>query len=223
MNPTREIRKWLPNDWNRWATIANASATFVIAVFSVLLYLVNHKLTEDGEAIQRAYVLSNTEYVIHHEIKMGQVDRIKVSPILVNSGTTPAINLRFYASGKVTNTLPKDFNFPDLPSDTCSKSSERPSIVLGPKAPLEICPVSVSATEMKQIIARHLTLYVWGWATYRDVFKSTVRRTEFCAYIDYADNSVLNPQIPPSNVMMGICGAHNCTDEYCKDSYQGQP
>jgi len=102
-----------------------------------------------------------------------------------------------------------DFDFPDAPG-------EPGPFALGPKQSLHTNPVDIPIDCIATVYKHERHLYFYGWATYRDRFKSTPdRRTEFC----YELTKIIQPtRIKGANtaVEFSLCKHHNCYDEECR-------
>ena len=161
----------------------------------------------------------------------GKTIGIHFSVSYSNSGSTPARDVHNLVAVTVrTDELPADFEFSGTdPSVTAI------TYALGPNAVGHIA----TAIQMRSLLGlgKDRRIYIWGWATYRDVFaNSPVRLTEFCIEMVRAagffegspDKAVTDLTDPRTNIRVLIkqCGRHSCYDEDCQDykaRTKGQP
>jgi hypothetical protein len=83
--------------------------------------------------------------------------------------------------------------------------------------------MGLDVSVLKAVQERRKHLYLWGWVTYRDIFKDTLSHiTRFC-------HEVIDVRGDPMNVQGGIeivfslCPRHNCTDDECNNQADRQP
>jgi len=103
---------------------------------------------------------------------------VKVSPVWTNSGTTPTRSLRVSGNWKVSHgELPPDFTY------GYANPPER--LLLGPNARAEAGSVLIPMRDVQAAIEGRVQLYVWGRATYEDIFEGTQPHfVEFCHRIE---------------------------------------
>jgi hypothetical protein len=103
---------------------------------------------------------------------------VKVSPVWANSGTTPTQSLRISANWKASHgELPPDFTY------TYTNPPER--LLLGPNARAEAGTMLIPTRDIQAAIEGRVQLYVWGRATYEDIFERTGPHfVEFCHRIE---------------------------------------
>ena len=129
-----------------------------------------------------------------------------------NAGTTPTVAMTARDNWSVGD------NMPDISQDL--GSSPNYPLVLAPRSALYSKPVRVSFADMERFWTEHKHLYMWGWARYRDVFRSGDQHiTRYCYDV------ILSP-LPNSkgkntgwSVIPNSCPTGNCTDGGC----QGMP
>ncbi len=99
---------------------------------------------------------------------------VKISPIWANAGATPTRRLRISTNWKASHgELPADFDI----------NYVRPpeNLFLGPNGKAEIGTVFIPMRDIQAAIEDRLHLYVWGRATYDDMFEgSKPHFFEFC-------------------------------------------
>jgi hypothetical protein len=149
----------------------------------------------------RAYVfLDNDQIAENLRVAVGEVPtgmfRFK------NFGLTPANNLTVHiTSGAAPWPLAQDVKLPPLPTQTKGTQVAPPGAVTF--WALEPQGYRVPAEDFDQMKIGKLRFYVWGWATYTDVFGKE-RFTNFCL-------AILPPTDPKSGSGYGIvrCPLHN--------------
>ncbi|MEI8152192.1 MAG: hypothetical protein WCG92_11400, partial [Hyphomicrobiales bacterium] len=103
---------------------------------------------------------------------------VKISPIWANAGTTPTRRLRISTNWVASHgELAPDFdiNYVRAPE----------SLFLGPSAKAEFGPVLIPMRDIQAAIEDRLHLYVWGRATYDDMFEgSQPHFFDFCHRIE---------------------------------------
>jgi hypothetical protein len=105
--------------------------------------------------------------------------------------------------------IPDAFGFPDVPGDAGP-------FALGPKESVHTRPLRVAIDFIKNVQDRRGHLYVYGWATYRDRFKTTPdHRTEFCYELTEVDGDIMVDK-GLAAYEFSLCKHHNCYDEECK-------
>jgi len=107
-------------------------------------------------------------------------DSVRISPIWANSGTTPTRALRVATNWKASHgELPADFeiNYVRAPE----------SLFLGPNSSSEFGAILIPMRDIQAAIDERLHLYVWGRATYQDLFEgSQPHHFDFCHRIEAA-------------------------------------
>lgn len=137
-----------------------------------------------------------------------------------NSGDTPTKNLNIYTDGILSDScLPPDFKFPE-PKDPPGTGLLAPKMTqhggLWPRTRSGITPQDILDVQQGR---KHL--YIWGWATYHDVFPETDPHvTKFCWYITPRGNPITF--IPESSDIehrldfpYSYHGMGNCADSEC--------
>ena len=126
------------------------------------------------QAAQRAFVYTSS-------LDWAPVgDSVRISPIWANSGTTPTRRLRIATNWKASHgELPADFdiNYVRAPE----------SLFLGPNSNAEFGTLLIPMRDVQAAIEERLHLYVWGRATYEDLFRdSQPHHFNFCHRIEAA-------------------------------------
>ncbi len=127
---------------------------------------------------------------------------IRVGPIWANAGTTPTRNLRISTNWKAWHgELPVDFPYVYL------RPPQR--LFLGPNARGELGSMLIPIQDIEGAIEERLQIYLWGRATYEDVFEGTKPHYfEFCHRIDVTGTA-------PNNIAITFAqyGFRNGCDE----------
>ena len=127
---------------------------------------------------------------------------VKVSPTWANAGATPTRRLRISTNWKASHgELPADFDI----------NYVRPpgNLFLGPNGKAEIGTVFIPMRDIQAAIEERLNLYVWGRATYDDMFEgSKPHFFEFCQRLEVAGEI-------PGNINLSFTqfGLSNGSDE----------
>jgi hypothetical protein len=107
--------------------------------------------------------------------------------------------------------LPDNFDFPDVAEQKTA------NIVLGPRQTTwtdqfgNVSPATINGVKLYR--TKHL--YLYGWATYRDVFDNTpLHVTKFCYDLKNFGPDPFTGS-GPANTFYAACPRHNCTDEEC--------
>jgi len=129
-------------------------------------------------------------------------DNVKISPIWANAGATPTRRLRISTNWKASHgELPADFDI----------NYVRPpeNLFLGPNGKAEIGTVFIPMRDVQAAIEERLNLYVWGRATYDDMFEgSKPHFFEFCQRLQVTGET-------PGNIDLSFTqfGLSNGSDE----------
>lgn len=165
--------------------------------------------------VQRA-VMSPDDIIMLRNSDNGAVNQFNFVIRWKNTGTTPTKNLTIHHSWKPMPIIPNDFNYPEL-WNPGEPETYTPAFA-SPQKSLDTLPTEVSPEQIKAVQKHLLRLYFWGWAKYRDVFKSTPRHiSEYCVEVngfrgDPLDTDPSHPVVPTTS----NCPSYNCHDEECK-------
>jgi hypothetical protein len=127
---------------------------------------------------------------------------IRISPMWANAGTTPTRRLRVATNWKASHgELPPDFdiNYVRAPEN----------LFLGPSARSEFGTVFIPMRDIQAAIEQRLHLYVWGRATYDDMFEGSESHFfNFCHRLEVAGTT-------PNNIALRFTqfGLNNGSDE----------
>lgn len=124
-------------------------------------------------AAQRAFI-----YVSSVDWAPAGTDLLRVSPIWANGGTTATKGLRISTNWKASHgELPPDFDI----------NYTRPpeSLFLGPGGKAEFGAIAIPMRDIQAAIEARLHLYVWGRATYHDLFQGSQQHYfDFCHRVE---------------------------------------
>ena len=192
--------------------------TGVLCVFTYWLYQVADRTDETNRATQRAFV-SFTSLQTGLRFIDPATQKIAAYPVHAsweNSGTTPAIHVLARTNFKwQKEPLPPKFDFPDAPN------RQARAFDMGPKNGSLSPPIVIPTEVLNNIKQGKLHMYIWGWATYHDIFKdSREHRTEFCSEIAAVTSTSDDLGDPNTKVNLGVenCEKHNCSDDECKEN-----
>jgi hypothetical protein len=167
-----------------YAALLVAVVAFLAIAFAVqTLYLglglrslrrVAQRGERNVQAAQRAFVYTSS-------LDWAPVgDSVRISPIWANSGRTPTRRLRIATNWTASHgELPADFdiNYVRAPEN----------LFLGPNSNAEFGSLSIPMRDIQAAIEERLHLYVWGRATYEDLFRdSQPHHFNFCHRIEVA-------------------------------------
>jgi hypothetical protein len=171
-------------------------------------------------ALQPAQIIYSGLNVMPFQIYSGLDDQqrpvliktpgIAVSPIWLNIGNTRAKHVHVYFGDPIKTVSPTERPDMRIPSDI-----KFVPIVLGPKARENGAFKPLSQDEMTKIRNGELHIYLWGEATYADIFPGTnMHVTQFCQDISgIISNNNNNENV---GILTQACMVHNCIDEDCK-------
>jgi hypothetical protein len=126
----------------------------------------------------------------------------KISPVWANSGSTPTRSLRISTNWKAWHG--------DLPADFVYNYIRAPDrLFIGANGRVELGAMQIPMRDIQAAIEERVQLYVWGRATYEDMFDGTKPHfVEFCHRLDVTGST-------PNNVSLTFThyGPHNRSDE----------
>lgn len=170
---------------------------------------------------QRAFVSVSFEPSASKSVETNKITTWNFTPIWWNAGDTPTRNMQNHINIKLFDgSLPNDWGFPDLWATNIAVEDRLP-VPLGcaPKGTVRGQAVGVSVDQMKEVIAGTKWLYMWGWASYSDVFPGTMLHvTRFAVQIAAGGDPTDNGK---TSVTFHFARKYNCSDEECE--HQGYP
>lgn len=156
-----------------------------------------------------------------------------------NTGVTPAISLKDRISWtNPVGELPDNYAFPDLKGEHGQEGAKHSAETIAPKEIIWTPVVSIKSPVIEEVIKQNQPrlagiptsvnggvsldrgntrrLYVYGWATYRDIFDKTPDHlTEFCMMLALFKGPT--PSDPKAGAEWSYCPHHNCIDKQCSD------
>ncbi|MBI1776056.1 MAG: hypothetical protein HYR63_11985 [Proteobacteria bacterium] len=224
----------------RYEKVITAGSTFVIAAFTAALVFATIALFISSERVaavgrdsadaarraadtaeraliagQRAFISASFVPIANLNPETGEITNWGFRTIWTNSGDTPTrllinhINLQ-----PRDDELPPDWDFPDYwPAEM--PPSKRSAIFLSapPHGTVNGHDVYTSMQVIEQVIAKKKFLYLWGWATYSDVFPNTKKHvTRFAVQVVIGGNPRDREHV---SFQFPYIAQHNCSDEEC--------
>lgn len=170
---------------------------------------------------QRAFISVSFDRTAIIDPETGKITAWSFTPVWYNAGDTPTREMQNHVNIRVFDgPLPNDWDFPDLWSANTNPDIRLPTpLGAAPKGAVSGQKVGISIDQMREIIAGPKRLYMWGWATYNDVFpKTPMHVTRFAIQIlaggDPSNKDKISFEFP-------FIHKYNCSDEECE--YQGYP
>ena len=155
-----------------------AVATFVIAVFTIILACVARRQTNDTRILQRAYV-SVTQAGIRPYLSLD--GRLSCDVWFRNAGHLPAKNVSWFINRKFS-TDAEDREF-EIPVDEKKFGGNN---LIPPQSRIRKGGPAIMHTDLDQFMDANqfkpdkAWLYVWGRVRYRDGFRHRLQFTDFC-------------------------------------------
>ena len=160
------------------AVRAFLAIAFVVQVFYLGLGLramrsYSQKADRNVVATQRAFVY------VSGLTGNSEGGNIRIIPVWSNSGTTPTRKLRIGTNWKASHG--------ELRPDDISYVLPPENLFLGPASKAEFGAIFIPMRDIQAAIEQRLNLYVWGRATYDDLFEGTKPHFfEFCHRVEVA-------------------------------------
>lgn len=208
--PEEKTRSWIPA-----TTLVVGVVVCIIYYFQLRAMVQSNEMNRESlETVQGAVVSFSAPEIKTSPASGKQIDFWLFSVPFNNGGSTSTKNGQMYWSMLVRpEPIPDDFTFPD------QGSGKSGTFALGPKQSANTPAIQVRDAVVKEVLARHTHMYLYGWATYRDRFKFTPdRRTEFC----YEFVRIVAPSEETFESQVNLCEHHNCYDDECPD-YKSRP
>jgi hypothetical protein len=161
-------------------------------------------------SVQRAFISFSPIARIGTTVSNNKVTAWQAHVPMRNQGSTRANEVASSISHYFTpSPLSEDFSFPD--------QDEPLRGPLGPKDELELRTRDIPIGNIQEVQNKTGHVYVYGWATYRDVFQKTPHHvTVFC--YELFPNTIQSDLTDPRYNLTGsfiLCKKHNCDDEGC--------
>lgn len=189
--------------------------TFVLAIFSYLLWQVSKDANNTSAATQAASLSSFGPAMLKVPSADGKTLRgYNIFFTWVNNGTTPTKSTTMQANVSVGPATPtKGLDFSTLPQ------AQILTAVLGPKAGIQMTPTFVSLEDFEDVQQGRKHMFFWGWAVYHDVFSDAARLSEYCFDVQGANWTKPDHTDPTGDVTLSNppCGVHFCFNEECED------
>jgi hypothetical protein len=164
---------------------------------------------------QRPFISAVLTGIAAKNVETDQIVQWNFTTTWTNAGTTPTRDMRNHISVKMFDgPLPDDWDFPDL--WTKNSTSRTPTLLTGPaRGTVQGQTVGAfTVDQIREVINRRKTLYMWGWAAYNDVFPKTARHiTRFAVQI-FAGGDPTDPNRMTFN--FSYLDRYNCSDGECE-------
>ena len=239
-----EAREYWPFHIFGWARLKITDS--LLAVFTFLLIVVGaiqgvflyrtdqgtHKAADaakdSAEIAERALIAGQRAFVsVSYQTSAGRDFKTKnivqwiFTPIWTNAGNTPTRNMANHINVGVRDAeIDDDFDFPDQWNTDVPPEKRRPvPLGIAPKAWISGQAVGISVGDIDAAINGKKFLYIWGWASYEDVFPRTALHvTRFANRIAVGGDAHNPAEISFS---FPLLWKYNCSDEEC--TRQGYP
>jgi hypothetical protein len=166
-----------------FAALLVAVGAFLAIAFALQVFYLGlglRAMRSYSQKADRSVVITQRAFVYVSELTWsGEGDNIRIGPIWSNSGTTPTRKLRIATNWKASHAelRPDDINYVQPPEN----------LFLGPGSKAEFGAIFIPMRDIQAAIEQRLYLYVWGRATYDDLFEGTKPHFfEFCHRVEVA-------------------------------------
>jgi hypothetical protein len=193
------------------ASLLVAVGAFLAIAFAVQVFYLGlglRTMRRYSQKADRNVMATQRAFVYVSELTWNsEGDNVRIGPIWSNSGTTPTRKLRIATNWKTSHgELRPDFDINYLQPPA--------NLFLGPGSRAEFGTIFVPMRDIQAAIEQRLHLYVWGRATYDDLFEgSKPHFFEFCHRVEVAGET-------PDNIGIGFTqfGLSNGSDEDSRPS-----
>jgi hypothetical protein len=198
-------RDWA--DWGYWGFNLLLVGVGVFQVF--LLWRTLAAIRRQADLMENSLVAVQRAFVCCKgvEISSRMADGWNLGIRWENSGTTPTKGLEMHVNwASMNKPIPNGYDFTD----------SRPHVpfVLGPKDTTWCGPLKIPVQDLVGVQQGTHHVYVWGSATYMDVFPGTPKHiTKFCWKIT---GVVGDPATQNAILHYAAHHEHNCADDDCK-------
>lgn len=186
-----------------WLVIVGVIQSVMVGL-TVAIYFV---MRNDSVTFNSAAVFLNGFVQIPMRTPHGTLVGWSIGPVWENSGNTRTRRMMNQVNWcTLSGKLPEGFDFPDYDGTPPAR------FFLGPRQRLGGERQNVGVEYMAAAKLGQLTLYIWGWTEYRDLFSlRKLHRTEFC----YRVNVLGDPHSADCLVDYDVVGGFNGADESC--------
>jgi hypothetical protein len=206
--------------WEKFKPFVELGGLILLAVYTgytIKMYCANKQAADAAKSavvdVQRAFITVDTNFLtLSSEPSQINSQGIEPQVLLENAGTTPTRSLVMDSSYQYFSpgTMPANFSFPDLSGGPPHNE------YLGPKAKIVAARVDVPMSTEEEIADGKKHLFIWGWATYKDIFRGTDPHvTKYCVEIVIKRIKGLNGK-EALITNTEYCRKNNCTDDDCK-------
>jgi hypothetical protein len=178
----RDDRRALGDQLLIYAALVVAVIAFLAIAFALQTFYLGvglRALRRSAQKIDRNVLVAQRAFVYLATLDWSATGaNVRISPIWANAGTTPPRRLRISTNWKASHgELPADFdiNYVQVPEN----------LFLGPSARSEFGTLFIPMRDIQAAVEERLHLYIWGRATYDDMFEgSQPHFFEFCHRIE---------------------------------------
>lgn len=164
---------------------------------------------------QRAFISVVFQPTAVRNVNTEEIVAWTFTPVWQNAGNTPTRQMENHVNIKIfPGQLPKDWDFPDLWPKGTTEGDMVPVPLPGPaRGTVNGHMVGASVDELKEIVAKTKFLYMWGWATYNDVFPDTPKHVTRFAVQIVVDGDPTDKD--KTSFSFQFLRRYNCSDEEC--------
>jgi hypothetical protein len=183
-----------------------------VATLQLRALIASNRINRDAlETVQRAYVTFSPTSEIGTTVEGGKVVAWQAHIPMRNGGATSTKglvdNVEYYFSD---SPLSDDFEFPETQTPMNG--------ALGPKDEIQVRTANIPIGQVASVQRKLGHIYVYGWATYRDIFPETrPHLTLFC--YELFPNTILSDVTSIDYKLVATfaeCKDHNCNDDECR-------
>jgi hypothetical protein len=201
----------------------NTLSTAIIAIFTVVLSIATANLWRATNRhasiaerslidIERAFVFPADRVSKSHFDPEKKTVWWSIQIVWGNSGKTPTKDLVVWCEHYLEDhPMPRDFAF--LP-----KHGRQIQIVIGPGPTMNSYLITVDGVDLAAVQVKKKHFYIWGYASYRDVFSGTRQHiTRFCYKVLLLGDPC--QMYSATNIVEFTYAAHphyNCADDECE-------
>jgi hypothetical protein len=178
----RDERATLTDQLVLYGALLVAVGAFLAIAFAVQAFYLGlglRAMRRAAESAERNTTAAQRAFVYTSALNWSAAGaNLKISPIWVNSGTTPARRLRISTNWKASHSELQ-------PTFEANYTRAPENLFLGPAGKAEIGTLLIPMRDVQAAIEDRLHLYVWGRATYDDMFEGTAPHFfEFCHRVE---------------------------------------
>jgi hypothetical protein len=225
--------------WNRltgWGVFIYTGLTFFIMIASIFSAVYSRRQADTAEqglvAVQRAFITVSELKIEPASSRDGKYKFVRVTPVIKNSGPTPAIGVSLVVvtpftdmAAKPAQLTPYGFRFlswklksPRDPDELIESSSAamflRKNFTIGPQGGVTASELTTDMTAQNGVDAQENKIgrFIYGSIRYFDIFNAP-HVSKFCFMTDGIHGITTASEDIELN--QDLCAHWNCTDKYC--------